>query len=423
MSYENPKYIDQNPNAFMEAFNTSFKEGQARLKEIEDRAKEREKETISYNEKVGAILNPYSAENATALAGINKSDETGRMAIITAHKEFSTLAQRIAKTGGTPEDNQKAIEMKQSLSNLNTAKSTFEATLQHNIELEKKGDFSNTPENIRNRQIASDYASGKLTMQFDPEARSYVLKKEGSDEPPISLNNFIVNKDFLKYDAKVDHSKFESDVSKIVESKAQNMLKNIETTTQGGDKLRYLVIDPDKAVSSLTTDNTFTSYIKANASDVYYNVLHHSPSDKLLSPSEAGYDNQQKEIAKAYATVVYSNNLSKPYASGAVTNVTQEAKDTRQKYLDAAKYGNNKPEKPTESEKTKAIRDNIYANASTSSGKGIIDNLFKLKGVVNNWQRVSGNPTLLIRKGTGVIEKFDVAGKSPEQLKAQFEQY
>jgi hypothetical protein len=95
----------------------------------------------------------------------------------------------------------------------------------------------------------------------------------------------------------------------------------------------------------------------------------------------------------------------------------------RQKYLDAAKYGKDKTDKPTESEKTKAIRDNIYANASTASGKGIIDNLFKLKGVVNNWQRVSGNPTLLIRKGTCVIEKFDVAGKSPEQLKAQFEQY
>jgi hypothetical protein len=124
--------------------------------------------------------------------------------------------------------------------------------------------------------------------------------------------------------------------------------------------------------------------------------------------------------------MVYSNNLSKPYASGAITNVTQDAKDTRQKYLDAAKYGksDNKPKEQTEAEKLRVIRDNIYGAAAKLSGKAMIDKLFKLKGVEDNWERVAGNPTMLKRKGSGVIEKIDVSKlKSVEALKAQFEQY
>jgi len=420
MSYENPKYIDQNPNAFMEAFNTSFKEGQTRLKEIEDREKERKKEEITYNERVGAILDPYNEANATALAGINASDESGRSAIMDAYKTFSSLGESIAKTGGTREQRAEAIRLKQSLGNLNTAKATFESTLQANIELEKEGKFSNTPENIRNRQIAEDYSKGVLKLSFDPKASSYVLTKEG--QQPISLNNFLINKNFLKYDSKVDHSKFEGDMSKIIESKGQSMLKNIDTATKGGDKLRYLVIDPDQAVATMKNDATFKSYVSANASDLFYNTLSHSPSETLLKPNEEGYEAQQDQIAIDYATKVYSNNLAKPYASGAVTNVTQEAKDTRQKYLDAAKYGKDKDNKPTETEKNAAIRNGIYATASTLTGGAIIDKLFKLKEVLSNWERVAGNnKTLLKRKGTGVIETYNVAGKTPEQLKEKFD--
>lgn len=428
MSYENPKYIETNPNAFNEAFATSFKEGQARLKEINERAKEREKENIAYNEKVASILNPYSSENETALAGIDKSDEGGRLAIDSAYTEFSTLAERIAKTGGTPEENARAIKLKQGLSNLNTAKSTFESTLKANLDTVKKGNFSNTPENLENRRIAEAYSNGSLHLRFDKNTANYVLMPDDTDQKPISLNNFLVNKDFLKYDEKGSHDKFEKNMTSIIEDSAvQNgLLNTVNSKSINGDMLRFTIIDPTKAVSNMVSNSTFTDYVKANANDIYYNILNGNPQEKLLSSSEKGYEDQQKKIAIEYATKVYSNNMAKPYASNAVTNVTQEAKDTRQKYLDAAKYGKDKEDKVTEAEKNKEIRNIIYNNASALAGKAKVTELLKLKDVLSGWTRVAGkgNETKMQRKTSqGGIEIINTADMDAETLRSTFTTY